>query len=108
MVTLELQGHLHTKHVDCKDRLIASFKRKYDELKHSYTSLASVIKAENKNVYEASDKVGYHIIHYDEAHMIAENPIITCVKKHAFPCAWLKSLEGNKKSTVKFYSLEKN
>lgn len=39
MVPRKLQRHLHTKHVDCKDKIVAFLKHKYDELKHSQAYL---------------------------------------------------------------------
>jgi hypothetical protein len=60
MVLAKLLRHLHTEHVDCKDRPIALFKLKCEELKHSQTNLTSVIEGENGNVCEASYRVNYH------------------------------------------------
>jgi hypothetical protein len=47
MIPTKLQWHLHIKHVDCKDKSVMFFKCKYDKLKHSQTSVTSVIKDEN-------------------------------------------------------------
>jgi hypothetical protein len=47
MVPAKVQGHLHTKHVDCKDKYLMFLKCKCDELKKSESSLASVTKDEN-------------------------------------------------------------
>jgi hypothetical protein len=70
----------HAKHVGCKNKPIAFLKCKCEEMKHSETNLASVIKGENGNVCKASYKVSYHIAICGETHMIAENIIIPCVE----------------------------
>jgi hypothetical protein len=55
MVPAQLQRHLPTKHVDCKDKPIASLNVKQcHELNQSQTDLTSFIKGKNGNMREAS------------------------------------------------------
>jgi hypothetical protein len=83
-------------------------KYKFDELKHSQTNLASVIKGENGNVCEASYKVSYHIAHCGEAYMIAENLIIPCVED-IVPCViGGNHLKVTRMFHFKLYSFKKN
>jgi hypothetical protein len=60
VVLAQLQLHLHTKHVDSKDKPIVYLKRKCDKLQHSATNVMSVIKGENRNSCEATYKLSYH------------------------------------------------
>lgn len=82
VVPTELQQHLHTKHVDSKDRHHI-FKHKRDELKHSETCLTSVFKWK---CVVASHKISYHFSHCGEACVIAEYFIILYIE-NSFVCA---------------------
>jgi hypothetical protein len=51
----------------------------------SILNIILVIKGENENVYKASYKVSYKPDHSGEAHITAENPIISCIE-HIVSC----------------------
>jgi hypothetical protein len=96
----KLQRHLHTNHLDCKDKLIVFAKRKYDELKHSITYLTSVIKGYNENVREASHKFSHHIADCGAAISCAEDIVPRVLGDNHSKVI--------KKFISNFYSFEKN
>jgi hypothetical protein len=66
----ELQRHLYTQQVNCKDKPVALPTPKCDEPKHSLTNLTLVTIGDNENVREASHKLRHRTAHCGAAYTL--------------------------------------